>query len=210
MRSWFAQPVPSDDRVRDAMMAEGWTLIMDEEPEPHMEPPAKLAELLGFAAFVEQTKADALAGSLDAAWAEAVAAARAKDRDLSLQGLQAYDQDWWIATAEARTADLCPTCLRPRELAVSKADAATPVAALRAVTAALGKEHAASMSPDLSGPGLVALRKKSRLSARMVAAEMGISRSRLAEVETHAQVTPEFLARYLAAISAVVAREAQR
>jgi len=79
-------------------------------------------------------------GSLDAAWAEAVAAAKAKDRDLSLQGLQAYDQDWWIATAEARTADVCPTCGRPGEPAVSKADAATPVAALRAVIAALRAE----------------------------------------------------------------------
>jgi hypothetical protein len=78
--------------------------------------------------------------SLDAAWAEAVGAAKAKDRDLSLQGLQAYDRDWWIATAEARTADVCPACGRPREPAVSKADSATPAAALRAVIAALRAE----------------------------------------------------------------------
>ena len=76
--SEYRLPVPSDQADQDALFAEGWTLEAPGDEPAYMRAPERLQRAYGFDRFVREIEEAAVArvfaGSLDSAWAEAVAA----------------------------------------------------------------------------------------------------------------------------------------
>jgi hypothetical protein len=60
MRSQYAKPVPADHAALLGLMADGWELHAPFDEPPFMEPPERIAKLLGFDAFVKATEAHAI------------------------------------------------------------------------------------------------------------------------------------------------------
>jgi hypothetical protein len=127
--------MPEDAADRDRLVAEGWTLGLTFDGFMYAEPPEKLAQSMGHQAYVESIRAAALAGSLDAAWADAEAA-KPEGWYGPLVVPQYDDNSEWMAlVASGMQGDGSPAYPQ------SSASGSSPTLALRTLTERLRSER---------------------------------------------------------------------